>query len=49
MAGYEKNILIQALEHNNWNQSKTARMLKISERTLRYKMERLHVHKPADS
>ncbi|MBN1481113.1 hypothetical protein EH223_01490 [candidate division KSB1 bacterium] len=48
MAGYEKSILEQALEQHHWNQSKTERALRISERTLRYKMERLRLFKPGD-
>lgn len=45
---YEKTVLEQALLNNNWNQSKTARMLRISERTLRYKMEKLQLRKPVE-
>lgn len=40
---YEKEIIIQALEDNKWNQSKAARMLRISERTIRYKIEKLGI------
>jgi len=40
---YEEQIIRDALIGNNWNQSKTARMLKISEQTLRYKMGKLEI------
>jgi transcriptional regulator with GAF, ATPase, and Fis domain len=43
---YEKEIILQALNENNWNQSRAARILGISERTIRYKMEKLSIEKP---
>jgi transcriptional regulator with GAF, ATPase, and Fis domain len=42
---YEAKIIRQALEENDWNQSKTARVLGIAERTMRYKMEKLGIKK----
>lgn len=35
----EKQMIVKALEDNNWNQSKSAENLGISERVLRYKMK----------
>ncbi|MCB0285379.1 MAG: hypothetical protein KDE57_01900, partial [Calditrichaeota bacterium] len=32
---------------NDWNQSKAARALQISERAIRYKMEKLGIEKPS--
>jgi DNA-binding NtrC family response regulator len=43
---FESQLIQQALMDNEWNQRKTARALKISEGTLRYKMERLGIDKP---
>ncbi|RMF94820.1 MAG: sigma-54-dependent Fis family transcriptional regulator [Candidatus Schekmanbacteria bacterium] len=41
----EKEIIIQALEKNNWNQAATARFLKISRPTLMYRMEKYSITK----
>ena len=43
---YEEQVIRQALTSNNWNQSGTARSLKISEQTLRYKMAKLRIVRP---
>lgn len=43
---YEAELIQEALVNNNWNQSETARALGISERTMRYKMDRLGIAKP---
>lgn len=43
---YEQKIIHQALVNNDWNQSKTARVLKVSEQTIRYKMAKLGIVKP---
>jgi transcriptional regulator with GAF, ATPase, and Fis domain len=45
LSEYEGQIIRDSLIANNWNQSKTARMLKISEQTLRYKMGKLGIVK----
>jgi transcriptional regulator with GAF, ATPase, and Fis domain len=42
---WERKILYQHLIQNNWNQSRTAKELKISEQALRYKMKRLKIDK----
>ena len=43
---YEKELIRQVLADSNWNQSKAARKLKISERAIRYRMEKLGIKKP---
>jgi DNA-binding NtrC family response regulator len=43
---YEKQLYLQALERNDWNKSQTARYLNMSERMLRYNMQRLGIQKP---
>jgi transcriptional regulator with GAF, ATPase, and Fis domain len=42
----EERIIRQVLEENDWNQSHAARILTISERTIRYKMKRMGIVKP---
>jgi len=46
LAAFEAQLIRQTLIDNNWNQAKTARTLKIAERTMRYKMEKLNISKP---
>jgi len=43
LVDYEEQLVREACVHCNWNQSKAARMLKISEHSLRYKMKRLKI------
>lgn len=43
---YEKTMLLEALTRNDWNQSAAARELGISERSVRYKMQKLGLEKP---
>ncbi len=45
LAEYEEQLIRQALAANHGNQSKTARLLKISEHTLRYKMRKMGIMK----
>lgn len=47
LAQMEIQLIREALVNNEWNQSKTARALKIPEQTLRHKMHRLHITKPS--
>jgi two-component system response regulator PilR (NtrC family) len=42
----DKEIVVQALTQNRWNQSATARAIGITLRQLRYKMEKLGLNKP---
>lgn len=46
LADYEEQLIRQTLAENSWNQSRTARILKISEQTLRYKMGKLGIVRP---
>jgi two-component system response regulator HydG len=46
MADYEEKLIRKALIENDWNQSKAARVLDISEQTIRYKMQKLKILKP---
>lgn len=46
LSEYEEQLIRGALKANNWNQSRTARILKISEQTLRYKMAKLSIANP---
>ncbi len=48
LSEYEKQLIQDALIANNWNQSKTARILKTSEQTLRYKMGKLGISRKTD-
>ena len=47
MAEYEEQLIRKALDSCNWNQSRAARVLKISEHSMRYKMAKLRIEKPA--
>ncbi len=47
LAEYEAKLIRQTLMDNDWNQSKAARTLKISEQTIRYKMGKLGIVKPS--
>jgi DNA-binding NtrC family response regulator len=41
----ERQILLETLVSNGWNQSEAARTLQVSERTIRYKIGQLHLPK----
>jgi DNA-binding NtrC family response regulator len=43
MADFERQVIINALEQNHYNISKTAEQLKISRHALRYRMQRLNI------
>jgi transcriptional regulator with GAF, ATPase, and Fis domain len=45
LADYENKLIRKVLIECNWNQSKAARQLKISEHTIRYKMKKLGISK----
>ncbi|MCI0692012.1 sigma-54-dependent Fis family transcriptional regulator [candidate division KSB1 bacterium] len=47
MQDFEKQIIQQTLVDHDWNQSKAARVLKISEQKLRYRMTKLGIVRPA--
>lgn len=40
---FEKGLILQALEKKQWNQSQSAKILNITRRILRYKMEKLKI------
>ena len=44
---YEANLIRGALAKYNGNKSQAARMLNISERNIRFRMEKLNIKKPA--
>jgi DNA-binding NtrC family response regulator len=46
LAEHERNLIQRTLEETHWNQSKAARILRISERTMRYKIENLGIKRP---
>jgi DNA-binding NtrC family response regulator len=46
MQDFEKQIIQQTLADHDWNQSKAARALKISEQKLRYRMTKLGIERP---
>ena len=46
LAEVERQMLIEALDQYNWVQTRAAEALGISERVLRYRMERLQISKP---
>ena len=48
LSEYEKQLIHDALIAYNWNQSKTARILKTSEQTLRYKMGKLGISRKTE-
>ena len=42
----ERDAVVQALEHNNWNQTRAAEFLQIPRHTLTYRMEKYEIKKP---
>jgi DNA-binding NtrC family response regulator len=48
LAELEEQLIRKALAGNDWNQSRAARALHISERAMRYKMEKLGISKSRD-
>ncbi len=46
LASLEKELLLEALKNCEWNQSKAARNLKISEHSIRYKMKKYDIMPP---
>ncbi|MEO5804050.1 MAG: sigma-54 dependent transcriptional regulator [Verrucomicrobiota bacterium] len=46
MADHEKQVIVNTLEQNHFNLSKTAEQLKISRHALRYRMQRLNISGP---
>ena len=44
---YERELLIEALQRNKWNQSATAKELGVDEKSVRYKMKKFAIQRPA--
>ena len=44
--GYEKALIVKALQDNNWNQTKAAQALSISRDNLRYRVKKYKIVKP---
>ncbi len=42
----EKEVVVQALEHNDWNQTRAAAFLQVPRHTLIYRMEKYDIKKP---
>jgi two-component system NtrC family response regulator len=42
----EREVVLQALERNGWNQSRAAMFLRIPRHVLLYRMEKYGIHKP---
>jgi Nif-specific regulatory protein len=45
--GYEKAMIVKALQESNWNQSKAARALGISRDNLRYRIKKFKIERPS--
>jgi DNA-binding NtrC family response regulator len=43
VANYERELILHALDQNNYNLSKTAEQLRISRHALRYRIQRLNI------
>ncbi len=48
LEGVEKEILLEALEKHHWNQTRAAKYLDISRKTLIYRMEKFGLEPPSD-
>ncbi len=48
LEGYEKAMIVRALEENDWNQTRAARALGISRDNLRYRLRKYGIRRPAD-
>ncbi len=48
MATFERDLIMQTLDHNRYNLTRTADQLKISRHALRYRMQRLNISVGAD-
>ena len=42
----EREVVLQALERNRWNQTRAAAFLRIPRHVLLYRMEKYGIHKP---
>lgn len=46
LQAYEEQVIRKALEECDWNKSRAARLLKISETNIRFRMQKLNITKP---
>ena len=46
VAKYEEELIRKTLTDNDWNQARAARALKVSEPTIRYKINKFGIKKP---
>ena len=49
LEGYEKAMIVRALDENDWNQTKAARALGISRDNLRYRLRKYDIRRPEGS
>ena len=49
MSHFERELIMQTLEHNRFSVSRAAEQLKISRHALRYRMQRLNINAPSDT
>ncbi len=49
LEGYERAMIVKALEENGWNQTKTAEALGISRDNLRYRLRKYQISRPDDA
>jgi len=49
LEGYERALILQALEQHGWNQSHTARALGLSRDNLRYRLRKYAIRRPEDA
>jgi len=49
MADHEEELIRRVLDCSDWNQSRAAQILRISEHALRYKMTKLGIERPSYS
>ena len=48
MSHFERQLIQQTLEQNRFSVSRAAEQLKVSRHALRYRMQRLNIHSPAE-
>lgn len=48
LKGYEKAMIVKALEESDWNQSQAARALGLSRDNLRYRLRKYDIHRPEE-
>jgi DNA-binding NtrC family response regulator len=46
LEGYEKAMIVKALEEHGWNQTRAAQALGISRDNLRYRLRKYEIHRP---